>query len=221
MTFKPTIKKTLPVIDAQINDSDDDLLNQELPAVTDTSDDFIQDDIETPSADFNETTEAEKYRGNPDGKGKPYDPLIHFYPPEQTATGRWKKLPKSETQKKASETESNAGYRNEAQKLALLWAQLHQIPFGAHGALDNMNSLIPMIDDLERYMLENGKTDIPAGLSVLISTSLYSLGVCQREPNAAKLKRWFSPSWNWIRSKFGFGKKDEIEKKDNAQSDSR
>lgn len=205
-------------------EDNNDLLAQTLPPVSGEDTGFKDEpENETPeqsetgeSVEYNEIDEAEKYRGTPDDKGKPYDPMIHVFPPEKTATGRWKKIPKSKLADKVKETEPNISYRREAEKMANLYAAIHQIPFGNDGKPTSRDDLLPLVDSWERYMMENGKTEIPAGLDLAITSGLYTFEICQREPNRKKLKDWFAP----LLEKIGFGKKKR-EKKENAQSDSR
>lgn len=201
------------------------LLEFDLPPVSEQGAGFIDADKETDENQqtdtvegFAENSEAEKHRGALDDKGQAYDPLLHCYPPEKTGKfGKWKKLPKKQTQQKAVDSvKSNASYRGEAQKYAQLFAQLHMIPFGDAGALKNKDDLIPLIDDLERYMLENGHSEISAGWSVLLSSSLYSVSVCQREPNKVKLKKWFGGYWSSIKKLFGVKSEKKAEDKQGA-----
>lgn len=194
------------------------LLNFTLPDETQTAGDFIQDDkppetqesgeaIEAVEVD--ENSEAEKHRGTPDKKGNPYDPLIHAFPPEMTGKlEKWKKKPKSKVdQAIVSDVKSNTSFRAEAAKFAHLYGQGHMLLFGKDGAVQDKEELVPLTDDLERYMMENGHTQMPAGYAVALSSILYSMGVCQREPNAAKVKRWTGVAWGKIKGLFVKNKK--------------
>ena len=205
--------------------TDSALFNFELPPVSEQSNDFIHDDPEPDDNEpehvhgFEEISEAEKHRGALDDKGQPYDPLIHAYPPEKTGKlQKWKKKPKKDVEQAAvNDVKSNASYRGEAQKFATLYGESHRLLFGKGGYVVK-DELIPLVDSLERYMLENGHTQISAGWDVLLSSGMYSFAVTQRETNKEKVNKWFSGLYNSIKSMFGFKTK---EKKDNAQSDSR
>jgi len=194
------------------------LLSFDLPEVTQTAQDFIQDDIEplTGEAGLNESvievdenSEAEKHRGTKDKKGNPYDPVLHAFPPEMTGKlGKWKRKPKAQQAKAiVDDVKPNSSFRSEADKFAKLFANLHMLPFGKNGGIQDVEELVPLTDDLERYMQENGHTNISAGWAVALSAGLYSVGVCQREPNAVKVKRWLSSGWDKIKGLFGKKKK--------------
>lgn len=197
--------------------------NFELPPVSEQTDDFIQADVEIEQDEnsdvsgFEENNEAEKHRGALDDKGNPYDPLIHAYPPEKTGKlQKWKKLPKKQVQQKAvDDVKSNASYRGEAQKFATLYGESHRLLFGQGGHVVK-EELLPLVDSLERYMLENGHTELSAGWDVLLSSGMYSFAITQRESNKEKVQKWFGGIWTSLKSLVGIKEKDKKETKDDA-----
>lgn len=201
-------------IDEQVGTKNASTFNFELPPVSEQTDDFIQADAEqvedenAPVMGFSENSEAEKHRGALDDKGHPYDPLLHAYPPEKTGKlQKWKKLPKKQVQQKAVEdVKSNASYRGEAQKFATLYGESHRLLFGEGGHVVK-EELLPLVDSLERYMLENGHTEISAGWDVLLSSGMYSFAVTQRETNKEKVKKWFGSIYSSIKSLLGIKEK--------------
>lgn len=184
------------------------ILNFELPPVTQSSGDFVRDDgdqVPGDSVEFSEVDEAEKLRGTPDSKGNPYDPSIHAFPPEMTGKlKKWKKKPKIKQEKDIAEGQQvNTAFRGEADKIARLYAQLHMLPFGRDGGLENVEDLNPLTDDLERYLMEVGHTHISPKYAVGISAILYSVGVCQRPSNAERVKAWFGGLGEKVKGWFG------------------
>lgn len=180
------------------------LLQFELPPVTEAQTDFIGDDVAQVTGNDNTSptdNQAELIRGQLDDAGQPYDPTLHDYPARKSpGKGKWIKRPKNkplptrnDATGKNEPIKTNAAYRQEAQKLAILYANLHRIPFKEAGELKSETDLMPLITDLERYFLENGHRSISPGWSVLISASMYSLTICQRPTNAEKLSAWFTP----------------------------
>lgn len=187
----------------------DNLLAFDTPEVTEQAGDFIEP--ETPAEPQRATEPTlEDYRGQLDDKGNAFDPLIHDYPPTQTPTGRWKKRPKNkpapELPPGQDELLANAKYRAEAEKMALLYGNLHRIPFGENGKIEPQ-AISPLIDDIERYMMENGHTQISPKWAVLLSASMYSLTICQRPTNKEKVLKWLSPVTGYIKNLFGFKSK--------------
>jgi len=201
--------------------ADESLFEFDLPEVSEKTNDFIQaDNEETENTSDNvegfvENNEAEKYRGNLDDKCGAFDPLIHAYPPEKTGKfGKWKKLPKNKQQQKAvDEVKSNSSYRGEAQKFATLYGESHRLLFGEGGKVIK-DEIIPLVDSLERYMLENGHTEISAGWDVLLSSGMYSFAITQRETNKEKVKKYFSSVLKSLKSLVGIK-----EKKKEAQNE--
>lgn len=192
-----------------------------LPPVTDTSEgyadaDEARADIEgemgikvntAPSGSQSDPPQPpegdpEKYRGQLDGHGNLYNPERHRYPPEQTATGRWRKHPRKTLEAKALDgpDETPADIRAEAQKLAMLYGSLHLIPFGAGGAVKSAE-LVPLIDAYERYMMAHGAVHTPPSLDAVLSSIAYSATVSQRPANTGKLKNWTARLWVWIQGK--------------------
>lgn len=199
------------------------LMTFELPPVSDTAHDFIGE-TEPENTEFEQDygdrpepagdDGGEKYRGTPDSKGNPYDPSIHAYPPELTGKlQKWKKLSKNAKPRADGEDEikPNAAYRQEAAKMAALYAQSHVLMFGTEGRLLSQNDITPLIDDLDRYMLENGHTEISAGWAVAMSAGLYTVDVCQREKNIDKVKRFYSEISDKVKGWFGIKKPRKAE----------
>lgn len=193
-----------------------DLLKFELPPVSEKTDDFVDDDEpekEEKISGFDDGENLEKptdeYRGLMDDKGNPFDPAIHKTPPEKTPTGRWKRIPKQK--REAGETgEPNALYRKQAQNFANLYASLHVTAFGSDGAVDKQ-ALAPLVDSLELYFMEEGLRELSPKAQVMLSGFNYSTIICSREPNAEKLKRWFTPLILRIKKLL------KLDKKKNAQ----
>ena len=205
----------------------------ELPPVSKKEDDFVDDFVqqeseqytqdESVSASQNKTEEtADTARGLRSEKGEEFDPSQHVYPPKQTLGGKWRK--KRKTQIESEEITSNVAYQVEAQKLAMLYAEAHRLPFGEGGAVKSKNDLIPLGDALQQYMSENGLKEIPPILQVLLTGLSYTSGVVQREENEEKVSKWklrLTNGIGWIKAKFT-GKKykrEEIKASSEKEND--
>jgi len=202
-----------------VQNTDDELLNFVTPEITETADDFIEPDPEQENARASEPS-LEDYRGQLDDKGQAFDPLLHDYPARKTPTGKWAKRPKNKPAPEIPEGQdellANAKYRAEAEKMGLLYGNLHRLPFGENGKLD-MQAIAPLIDDIERYMMENGHTQISPKWAMLLSGSMYSLAVCQRPSNKEKVLKWLSPVTGFFNKLIG--RKPKQDKKEKSVND--
>lgn len=226
----------------QQNSVGTDLTTFELPPVSEQATDFkekrvLLDDsenltpdddnihaAETEATDGGLAAEGAKYRGTLSTAGEVYDPSVHHIPPSETKGGKWRKMsPKqkrelSESGGNAGKTEAplnNAAYRRSATKYASMYGSAHTIPFGKGGVI-NKEELAPLVDDIERYIMENDIGEMSAGWGVLFSAVNYTAAVCQRESNAEKVARWLSGPVNWIKEKMGFDVEQEKEDKGSA-----
>lgn len=202
-----------------------------LPPVTDTSEDYADADearaaiegegedasgikVNTAPSDPPQPPEGdpEKYRGQLDQHGNVYNPERHRYPPEKTATGRWRKHPRKTLEAKTLDGPdvTPADIRAEAQKLAMLYGSLHLIPFGADGAV-KAPELVPLIDAYERYMMAHGAVHTPPSLDAVLSSAAYTAGVAQRPGNIDKAKNWTARAWAWVKEK-STGRKSKAKK---------
>lgn len=185
-----------------------DLLSFTLPDITEKEDDYISDEIDDPLNDAVEsdyTTEQttikeeqkNSYRGQMSESGELFDPTIHKSPPSQTKLGKWRKISKTKNNENIESGEhQNADYMQEAQKAAILYANLHMIPFGEKGALKSTQDITALSNSFQRYFMEKGLTEIPVGLDVLLTGFNYSSMVCQREGNIEKVKKFFGKMKN-------------------------
>ena len=174
--------------------------------------------------------DGEQFRGTRSTNGRDsYDPSVHLFPPEETATGRWRKIPgrkRDETRARlaadgigALDEMPNAAYRKEAQKYAELYGNSHSLFFGTDGRIESRDELTPMIDAIEGYLSEHGYSSMPAGWSVALTCASYTVGVCTRESNAEKVKRFFAPFIDTVYGWFHGGKKKAVAKTEKATSD--
>jgi len=175
-------------------DETPDFLKFELPSESEQT--VYHDDVETEIInDDNESGDeysANEYRGLLDEKGAPFDPSLHKSPPEKTAGGKWKRIPKREreqTQESGEIPEANATNRMEAQKAALVYAGLHGaiFPQDCKPSSEHLNMLT---DSIEQYFNENGAIEMPAGLNVALAMGMYSQEIATRPTNFEKLKKW-------------------------------
>lgn len=158
-----------------------------LPPVTDKTDGFVDDTQDS-------TYKApDSYRGTLDEKGKEFDPSLHRYPPELTATGRWRKLPKNEQRRAPDEQldTNNAAYLREGEKMARLYADLHQIPFGPDGGLLDKSDLLQMRDAWAAKYAEDGLQQMAPIWQIILSSGLYTLGVVQRPTIWERVRAWY------------------------------
>lgn len=243
MTRKKKAAKSVPDTDEKpdakpVPESDDsgqantvpesDPLAFTLPDVSETAGDFVDDpEPETGGFDVSgeyqpgETSDnnpGEDYRGTPDDKGYPYDPAIHSYPPEKTGKlGKWKKKPKAQQSKGGdNEPQHNASYRKQAAQYAALYAHAHVSLFGKDGTIDR-EAIVPLVDSLEQYFIENGNKDLPPGVAVGLSAFNYSATIASRPPNKEKVIKWFGGVVSFIKGLFG--KKKPTEEKPEGNSD--
>lgn len=186
-----------------IPDEGEALMSFELPPVSEKADGFIEsDEIEEENESDDYTSTPDDYRGTLDDKGNEYDPAIHRYPPQKTKGGIWSKQRKSSK----TSTTANAAYRNAAQQYAMLYGNAHVSLFGKDGSIDK-DALLPLVDSLESYMIENGINELDPKYQVALSAFNYSSVICTREANIVKVQKWFSSMWVSIKGLFGFKSK--------------
>lgn len=165
-----------------------------LPPVTEGVSDFADDTSDATYAN------PDAVRGTPDDKGKPFDPTLHVFPPEKTATGRWKKIPKSERPERSDAEQMatpNAAYRREAAKVATMYAQLHTLALGPDAGILSEQDLVPMIDAWEAKYNEDGLKQMSPNLQIALTSFLYTLGVTQRPT----IKERLTNLWYKLRKK--------------------
>jgi hypothetical protein len=199
-------------------------LSVELPEVTDTSTDYHDDeflqtsendaeasDTESPEAgalsDSDESSQSpdsgtqytaeddrEKWRGVEDDKGKPYDPSQHIYPPEKTATGRWKKIPKSQRVKndegkEVLPTHSNITCRRDAEKAARFYDTIHCVIFGKDGKATKEQETA-LTDSFEKYFQENGALDLPPSVELGMTCLDHTTEIIKRPSIFERVQMW-------------------------------
>ena len=79
------------------------------------------------------------------------------------------------------------------------------------GGKVNKEEINPLIDALERYLMENGNVEISAGIDVLISSGFYSYMVCQRDTNIEKVKNYFTRTIKSFKKLIGIKEKEKAE----------
>lgn len=200
-----------------IKDNSGNLLTFERPLVSETSEGFIEADEEIENDEEKPEIVSNEYRGLTDDKGNAFDPLIHKSPPEQTPTGRWKRIPKSKQKAQVDSVESNAAFRKQAQNFAMLYGNAHVTLFHEHGKIDKQ-ALAPLVDSLESYFVEEGLSELSPKAAVLLSMFNYSTVIVSREPNMQKVKRWFSPLINKVKSLFGKKVKQEVKQPEQKET---
>lgn len=189
------------------------LFTQELPPVTEQSNDYIDEVAEleaTAESDpanndlsgDDSATGPESARGTLDKKGGAFDPAIHRYPPELTPGGKWRKRPKSEidsgptNEKTGEKIEGNHRTRLEAQKVAGLYSALHITVFGQDG-LATPEQQGMLVDGFENYFHHNGTVEIPPGLDLALICGTYSTQIAARPKNSEKVKGFFKGVAEW------------------------
>lgn len=189
-----------------------DVFTLELPDVTPESTEYLDSaPSATVEADGGDTLgdsvgvvddAVERVRGTLDDKGVAFDPALHSYPPEKTAGGKWRRIPKAQREgiPEAQQIPPNAANRMEAQKMAFLYAGSHTIFFGAKGGAINPDEILPLVDATERYFNENGVIKTPPALDLALSAGVYSLTVSQRPSNVEKTAAFFSKIKGWFKS---------------------
>ncbi len=128
--------------------------------------------------------ERERSRGIKDDKGREYDPSLHVFPPEKTASGIWKKIPKSQRVVNDSgevilPTQSNASIKRQAEKVAGWYDNLHLMLFGAEAKATN-EQLADLSKSFESYLQESGGIELPPYLDVLFTCVTHSTEVVKR-----------------------------------------
>lgn len=193
-TKNPFLDMELPPVSEQVVYHDDDK-----GEIIDSS------DREPDNHNFDEldAEKANDYRGLKDDKGVAFDPSLHSAPPEKTPSGRWKKIPKREREKRTEngeQIECNASNRMEAQKAASIYASLHGIPFPTDCA-PNPDNFKMLTDSIEQYYNENGAVEMSAGLNLLLSCGMYTQEVATRQTNLDKVKGWFKKCSAWAKNR--------------------
>lgn len=220
-----------------------DFFNFSLPDVTKEAGGYIADDndpadaierVETGEQITTSTEPAkpwdayEKERGTPDDHGTPFDPREHHCPPTKTVSGKWRK--KSAKQKREwgftkegappEGTTSNAEFRKAAQNMAYLYANAHRAAFP--DAEPDDKELLPLVNAWERKMLQDGLTELPPNVDLILNSGLYTVGVAQREKNQSvvdKIKGQFSNAYNWVLlNAFGIEPKKKLDPKKPVQA---
>lgn len=144
--------------------------------------------------------DPESARGLLDDKGAAFDPSLHVYPPEKTAGGKWRRIPKRqrEAQQESGEiAEPNSANRMEAQKAASIYASLHAVPF-PDDFKPTAESFAMLTDAIEQYYNENGAIELPADLNLGLVMAQYTAEIAQRESNIEKVKRWGRAAWGFV-----------------------
>ena len=140
--------------------------------------------------------EREKSRGIKDDKGKPYDPAMHVFPPEKTPSGIWKKLPKSQREKKDVETgktilpaDTNIKCRRDAEKSAHFYDTIHVMLFGEEGKAKN-EQLAALTDSFERFYQENGALNIPPHWELAVTCLDHTTEIVKRPSIFERVQVW-------------------------------
>ena len=130
--------------------------------------------------------EREKSRGIKDEKGKPFDPSMHNFPPEKTASGIWKKLPKSKREKVDPENgktilpaDTNIKCLRDAEKSARFYDTAHVMLFGAEAKGDK-NQISALTESFEKFYQENGAVEIPAHWELAITCLDHTTEIIKR-----------------------------------------
>ena len=66
-------------------------------------------------------------------------------------------------------------------------------------------------------MMEKGHTQISPFWAVLLSSSMYTLQICQRPTNKEKVMNWMTPGLMYIKNLFGF-KSKKVEKEQTPEN---
>ncbi len=214
-----TDEKLTGTKNARDEQNDDSLITFDTPDVSEVASDFIDasendDDDNILEPKRLEPDSVEDFRGRLDDKGGQFDPAIHDFPARKTPTGKWSKRSKNkplpEVPDGQDELLTNNAYRAEAEKAGMLYGNLHRVPFGTDGDI-KLDELKPLIDDIERYMQQNGHTAIDPKYSVLLSASIYSMQVCQRDNNIDKVRKFFTPVTRFFKKLIGIKEKQKEE----------
>lgn len=213
--------------------STDDFFEMALPPVTQEEGGYIDDEPEPEEPQQNDnnlredfTPAIEEYRGVKDEKGNPFDPALHVFPPEKTAGGKWRRIPKKErdqrlatgqTSEGVDAPESNAGNRLDAQKMAALYAGVHSTIYGAENARPNPVYFNDLTDSIEQYFNEHGSIELPASVQLVMSAGLYSHEISTRESNIQKTRNLIGGILGKIKGMFKRKEKKADEVKKNAE----
>ncbi|MEG9862954.1 MAG: hypothetical protein V6Z82_06975 [Flavobacteriales bacterium] len=213
----------------------DDFFEMALPPVTQEEGGYIDDEPEPepedPSKNDNDLREdytpaIEEYRGVKDEKGNPFDPALHVFPPEKTAGGKWRRIPKKERDKRLTTgqtsegieaPESNASNRLDAQKMAAMYAGLHSSIYGVENARPNPAYFNDLTDSIEQYFNEHGSIELPASVQLIMSAGLYSHEISTRESNIQKTRNLIGGIFGKIKGLFKRKEKKVDELKKNAE----
>jgi len=145
--------------------------------------------------------EWKAYRGQLSRKGVAFDPSVHQCPPSETKAGYWRK--KSKAQRKAHGLEDDAGqpdekaqaesgnanYRQQAQNLAWIYAQLHA-PLYGEGAKTDPEELAGLVDAYEAYVQQKGGIPISPGWGALLGSAMYTQAIATRKSNMEKTREY-------------------------------
>jgi hypothetical protein len=212
-----------------VPDTIDGLFTMELPPVTQTDTTYIDGDIPAPISDDNFEPEkveqnsegAESLRGTLDEKGTAFDPSMHLFPAEKTASGKWRRISKTQREQQSTievADNSNANVRLQAQKAAALYAGAHGLIYGVEAAPTDKAFYVGLVDSLEQYMLINGTVDIPPSLDLALSMGMFTHNVATKPTNIEHTKSIFTNSWSWIKEKYNsLKKKPKLELKGNEE----
>lgn len=198
------------------------------------------DDIERDAVTLSRNDEAatflederEKARGLLDDKEKPYDPAMHVFPPEKTPSGIWKKLPKSQREKKDPETgktvlptKTNLSCRRDAEKSARFYDTIHCVVFGAE-AKATSEQVGALTDSFERFYQENGAIEIPPHVELALTCLDHTTEIIKRPSVTEKFKLLMVKTYFTFNGFFGkkkrkpiFGSNETEQEKDEKEAE--
>lgn len=131
-----------------------------------------------------------------DSSGTAFDPTIHISRDKLTKDGRFKKKTGGYAGVVGGikHTKSEASITGEG--YAQFYSTLHVAIWGQSGRDENLEKALAI--SIQRYLREEGLSDIPAKIELPISMALYTTTVAMKEENRektfsflGKIKKWF------------------------------
>ena len=168
--------------------------------------DELKDDfqpVETPKEKTSENAPQEEIKSP---SGETFNPEIHVSPDSITPKGnfRKKKGAKNNTENVSSIPDENvfvenANIKATAESITFLFVQFGVFAFGEKFRPSNKNETLGMVTSLERYLEQEGITDIPPGVAVCIAFGGYTLCKMREE----ECRNSFSKIFSYIKNKIG------------------
>lgn len=129
--------------------------------------------------------------------GETFNPEIHVSPDSITPKGNFRRKKGAKEKTLISDAEvfvENANTHATAETITFLFVQFGVFAFGEKFRPSSKNETLPMVTSLEKYLEQEGISDIPPGVAVCIAFGGYTIAKMREEEcrsNFSKIFSWF------------------------------